>query len=885
MRFRKLSLRNFRGVEHAEVEFRGVGVTVIAGPNEIGKSSLAEAIDLLFDYQDSSGAQPVRAVQPVHRDDGTEIRLEFEAGSYRLTYLKCFNRGKRTELTVHEPRPENLTGRAAHDRVLEILNETADIGLWNALRIQQDRPLDYPKLESHGSLTAALDRAAGHARSGEAEATLYDAIKEEYGLYYSPGGQPRSVLKDTAAAVDSAGADVARIEADLERVGQDVQESRRLVREISDDEAALVMLEETARAKRGALDELGRQERCLEQLQARQAAAASEHRESAFRLDNRRSLVDRVQQLRLQQQQLVRAATDRVPEAALSQEAEDRSREELETARTVVRAAEATHALAAGDYDYRRAELDHAQLSERLERVRAMEERAREAEGIVEGNPVTHEVLEQLQEAHLVVEKARSAVAAGSPEVRITALKPFKLGAEAEERLLDTREEWSTRVQGRTDLNIGDVARVCIEPTADSRSLRDDLQVKEARLSELFSQAGVEDLAAAARAHADRGQAERILAERDRVLEDNLRDLSQNQLAQKVERLQERIGRYPLERGSDAPMPADYDEAAEHMRASAQGRDAARAELEAAQGRLDRAQQKRSTLETELVQARARVDQQSTQLQAEEQSLSHARAVDPDDDLAQAEQKAAEGLARTDAQVSDLAARIAAFKPEGIRLQAENATAAVDNARRRIADAKEQRIRVQERLDVAGERGLGEARAAAELTLQRGQAENDAVTRRAAAARLLFETFDARRAEAQAAYVGPLTEHIETLGRFVFGDDFRVEMNENLEVSNRTMNGRTVPFESLSGGAREQISVLARIACALTVVEDGGVPLIFDDALGNSDAERLESLGAVLTLAGRTCQVIILTCAPERYRHVGTAEVVSIRSSVPVAAA
>jgi uncharacterized protein YhaN len=106
--------------------------------------------------------------------------------------------------------------------------------------------------------------------------------------------------------------------------------------------------------------------------------------------------------------------------------------------------------------------------------------------------------------------------------------------------------------------------------------------------------------------------------------------------------------------------------------------------------------------------------------------------------------------------------------------------------------------------------------------------------------------------------------------------DFAVELNDELQIASRTLGGRTVPFESLSGGAKEQLGVIARLACALTVADDGGVPVVFDDTLGNTDPTRIETMGALLTLAGRRCQVIVLTCVPERFRHVGGATLVSV---------
>jgi uncharacterized protein YhaN len=113
----------------------------------------------------------------------------------------------------------------------------------------------------------------------------------------------------------------------------------------------------------------------------------------------------------------------------------------------------------------------------------------------------------------------------------------------------------------------------------------------------------------------------------------------------------------------------------------------------------------------------------------------------------------------------------------------------------------------------------------------------------------------------------------------VFGPSLRVEVGEDLSLVSRTVADgagvdRTVPFESLSGGAREQLGVIARLACAALVEDQGGVPVILDDALGFSDPRRLEEMGALLSLAGRRSQVIVLTCFPDRYRHVGGATVV-----------
>jgi acyl-CoA synthetase (AMP-forming)/AMP-acid ligase II len=124
-----------------------------------------------------------------------------------------------------------------------------------------------------------------------------------------------------------------------------------------------------------------------------------------------------------------------------------------------------------------------------------------------------------------------------------------------------------------------------------------------------------------------------------------------------------------------------------------------------------------------------------------------------------------------------------------------------------------------------------------------------------------------------------IVEAVERFGRLVFGSGLRVDVDHaTLQVRSRTCDGVTVPVESLSGGAREQLAVIGRLAAASVVATDAGdgAPVIIDDALGYSDVSRLEGLGAALAESGRTSQVIVLTCMPDRYAGVGAATTVSL---------
>jgi predicted ATP-dependent endonuclease of OLD family len=87
-----MSLRNYRGIAQRDIELPENGVVVISGANEIGKSSMIEALDLLLDAKDRSTKREVKQVKPTHADEGSEVTAEISTGPYRFVYFKRFHR-------------------------------------------------------------------------------------------------------------------------------------------------------------------------------------------------------------------------------------------------------------------------------------------------------------------------------------------------------------------------------------------------------------------------------------------------------------------------------------------------------------------------------------------------------------------------------------------------------------------------------------------------------------------------------------------------------------------------------------------------------------------------------------------------------------------------
>ena len=81
MKLHRLVLTNYRGIAHREIDFPDHGVVVVCGANEIGKSSMIEALDLLLESRDRSTKKEVKQVKPTNSDVGSEVSAELSCGA------------------------------------------------------------------------------------------------------------------------------------------------------------------------------------------------------------------------------------------------------------------------------------------------------------------------------------------------------------------------------------------------------------------------------------------------------------------------------------------------------------------------------------------------------------------------------------------------------------------------------------------------------------------------------------------------------------------------------------------------------------------------------------------------------------------------------------
>jgi hypothetical protein len=879
VRLLRLRLRNYRGIDAAEIRFERNGVTIVEGRNEAGKSSLAEAIGILFDHLDSTKKAAVLEIKPVHRDEGAEIEAEVECGPHLFTYSKRFHKRPETRLRIDRPRPESLTGREAHERAGAILEETIDVALWRALRIEQGTEIAGPALAGQTRLSAALDAAGGSARAGEREESLFDAVRTEFERHFTPTGQEGKELRERQEALVQQREARDRSRKQLESLDQDIVRSEQLRREVKGLEDAERTLALAARKHDAALESLRHLEAEVATRRAERAAAEAESRAAVDAVERRSALAA---ELTARNQALGELAEEMKladpARAAAAKELVAVEQSEAQ-ARAGASAASALLELRRKDREHRHDELDLEQLRERAARVALAKEAIRTAELTLAGPAIGDGDVAALEAAQRELDDARARLTVGSPQVTLiarAAIEPRVDGKAAPLRAGETIERAAER---SLSIELPGVAELRIVAGSGAAELRANLEQARAALAQRLAAAQVEDLAAARRTRDACNEARRVAKEQRKLLADNLRDLTEEQLRAKVESVRARVGDYAARRGAEPPLPADLAAAKRAEGESEQEVKRLASVLAEATRRLEQARGRAREHDIAGAKAQSRVEHAKQSIREAEERIGRARVEADDAALAERRRNAEERLRRKTLAAEDADGRLAAAAPEAARALADNARRSAEDASRRLAESRRERDDLRVRLELLGEEGLAERLDAAAAACSRLEVELSRARSRAAAAKLLHDTLAAAKKEAQAAYVAPLAAQVERLGRLVFGSTLRIELDPTLAIASRTLDGVTVPFRSLSGGAREQLSLLMRLACAILIAKDGGAPLVIDDALGYSDPDRLETMGAALALAGESCQVIVLTCMPERYRTVGGAKRVRMEAA------
>lgn len=872
MKLLRLKLANWRGVESREVEFSD-GVTLIEGPNEIGKSTIVEALQSLFNVMHSSSAGAIKAIQPVGDDVGSSVEAEVKTGDYHFIYGKTYNRDKQATLKILAPLAEQLTGREAHERAEQILDESVDMALWKALLVEQGNEIASVTLSQSDGLARALDEAAGGSSPEQDDSDLFGRVQTEYENYFTLiAGKPkygdlegdlktaRSEVEEARAAlleVEIDGAEHERVIAEIRRLDKAQPELADSVSEYEANWQVINTIKDQVSNKQTELDAAQQLSKAASDDQVRRTKLVKSLEEGAAELE-----VVRNQNASQAARAKVLKEANEVQSAALNQ-AKSRAKQAR-------RAAE----LARDDEQHLKNVRELVVVNKQLEQLKTYNQNLAASRKILQGIKIDAEGLEELREAAGALQVALGKLDAATSSIEIEAEVSLNILLNGEPLDFPAGAVDKRDISAELRVSIPGVVGIRIVPSQSANELEAEAKDCRAELTRLLTKYNVKDLADAVAVESRRTAAQQDVESWSEKIDGLLHGESESDRQAYAEDRQARSSSYQAERQKEPALPESVEQAAEAKMASADFLVECEEGAEKQQAAFDKSRDTYSESNAQRLVAEQEVAGLERAVVDRQQHLAEVRASEDDTSL---QTRTAERLMNADklqVQFTALNEQLASASPEAAQALLANARAASQRAEKDLRDQKTQLAILQDRLTKAQANGRFETLDTAEHNLTARETEFAATQARAAAAKRLWDTLNIHRNAARKAYVRPLKEGIEQLGKIVFGADFTIALGDDWELVSRTQSGRTIPFGDLSVGAKEQLGILTRLAAARIVSSQGGVPLIIDDALGFSDPSRLKTMGAAIAAAGQDCQVILLTCTPGRFTHVGTAEVV-----------
>jgi hypothetical protein len=866
MKLHRLVLKNYRGIEHREIDFPDHGVVVVSGANEIGKTSMVEALDLLLESKDRSTKKEVKQVKPTHADVGSEVTAEISAGPYRFVYHKRFHKKCETQLTVLEPRREQHSGDEAHDRVQAMLAETVDTELWRAQRVLQSASTDAVNLSGCDALTRALDVAAGDAAAlSGTEPLLIDRIDTEFARYFTPTGRPTGEWTVAIKTLEAANAEVEQCAEAVAEVDDRVQRHATLtveLVELAQRQQEASARQTAAKAAADAIAQLAEHVREAELIAA--AATATSTASTAAHAERER--------LRTETDSRTAAVAALDAEAREAAQAHATARDVAVEADAVVEQANQLLADAQERVETTRRVVDELSRREETQRLSArltkIDAALRDRDGIAQELStiaVTDDLLRQIEKTAAAVERAEGQLALVSATVEFVAAADIELVIGDQRVTLPAGESWSTVANATTEVEVPGILTARVTPGVSALEIQTQYTAAQQDLAAGLAAAQVADLAAA-----------RSTDQRRRELQSARDQLTATLAAlcgdDDVEQLRSRLAELRSLPALSGDITIDAGTARAELVEAEARRVTAGADCETHRRVAALAMSKLNEVSTQATRLQDKLVTQRAELAVVVDRLTQQRATVADDKLAATADGDALTAQAAAARVAELAEQLAAATPDVVAAELADAVESAAVLRERHEEIARTLHEIAAQLTVFGTEGRKGKLDAAEIQREHARDEHDRVGRRARAVQLLRDVMVRHRDTTRLRYVEPFRAELQRLGRPVFGPSFEVDVDSDLCILNRTLDGCTVPYESLSGGAKEQLGILARLAGAALVAKEDAVPILIDDALGFTDPQRLVKMAAVFDTLGERGQVIVLTCTPGRYDGIKDAQ-------------
>ena len=886
MKLRSLAVNQFKKFT-TPIRLEGIedGLNVVVGPNEMGKSTLLDALRAVLFEKYSSRAQPIMALQNDRNQAAPVVELVFELddGPYRIT--KRFI--KRPYARLSCPDGRSLEGDAAEDTLRSLLDfdepgktgaKPESLGMWNVLWVQQGRSfgaLDLPE-SARSSLHSALESEVGTLLGGRRGRALPQAIEKQLSeLITGRTKQPRGAYKEVLDRVETVSQEIDDLRSrrgDLTQTLNELEEAQETLERLSTGNRDQVDQNE--------LDEARQLYRWLAELEAHIEAASTE-------LKLRKRTLDQAEQAAVERKQLkddINAEETALEEARQrlvgvgKQEKHDRSR--VDALRAKVRQSEAAVTQADEAVSRCRRVLGTVELQARLrdlegrcEKAQAADKRRREAQQAAAAILVTDQAIMAIHKAakglQAVQGRLNAAATLISFDMTHDGLSGIKVNGDPV-----TDDRLSVQAVEPVTITVPDRGRITVAPAIAGREelLRRQRNAKTS-LKEALAVASVKSVADADDRYAKRQKLLRDgdIASQEAELYAPATDdceAGAQALADCIEGLRQVLRREMNELDlQDLPVRQE----AETTCRAAQGQAVeARNALNIARAALSGPEDTLSTLQREIGPLQGRYDESKDRLEKLQNRVAQEEEALSDNQLqsaikaaraARSEQQTAIASLeeqRTDETLPQLTARI------------ERLERALEERRKKSTKLKVSIAGLKSSVEAAEGAGLDEAIAQKARDLEILEEAKGRQDREVRVLGLLLSTLRVAEQAAKEQYLSPVLSRVRPYLQVLF-PGANIHLDENLHITGMVREtGYEEAFSRLSMGTQEQIAVLVRLAFAEMLVEQGRpATVVLDDALVFSDDRRMGRIFDILNMAARNVQVVVFTCREQLFESLG----------------
>jgi energy-coupling factor transporter ATP-binding protein EcfA2 len=883
MKIRSIEISNFRKfVGTFKIDNIGDNVSVLVGPNELGKSTLLQAINGVIFEKARSTAGHVKAFR--HFVNGTvpEVKLAFEVEGVRWMIHKRFG-GQTGKAVLTDSGARIFEDDAAETELQRLLGFTGgsrggEPGIWGTLWVQQGKSFGDMQLDENAQRTmqGCLETQVGVVTGGIRGQKIPRAVREALEELRSARG-PRGKYKDAIERLAEFEAKALELEAKRTEILQYMEDLVRTKRDLMqtqsgwDDEKHRAELE-GERAKRTTAVT-----RAAELTSIRNAAIlARERATNAQKLvEDRARITSELQALEPQLEQ--RAATLAAAgaaqlEARSSVDSAERYLADLrvQTAQSAekTRTLERTRAAVLLDTEIK-------QHQGTLDKAAVLENEALHLSEMIGAIAATDDVVIRIEAATTELSAAEAAMNAVATTVSLAIENAAQQRVLVDKKALKAPST-SLAVLEKTVIAIQDVGTITVEPQIKNRNaLRTRQQGAIEELKAAFDAAGVRDLNSARLAAAKRKEHERRLSD----IRKEITNLAPGNRAKKLQTglqaLRDHMGELrgrltaEMKKLALAELP---DEAAlakqieeNHGKGERLATDIASAEARLAgpQDVLAQADKKLRSAQDQVAVLKATIDTKKADLEA-------GRAISSDAQLTLSAESLLRDATEKETQVSERE-KNESDSVEVIDARIKRLEGAATNYHRSVVSLGTEVTRLTTLIEANEGAGVEELLLTAEAERDRLASVVAEYEKEGAILELLLTTLDAAESEAKNLYLAPVVGRVEPYLRMLL-PGANIVLDENLHIAGLQRDGQREEFDILSGGTQEQLAVLTRLAFAELLLGQGRpATVILDDALAFSDDDRIELMFDVLMRAGAQVQIIVLTCRKHLFTRLGAA--------------